>query len=67
MRSYSTLADFTNCNIPGMLKLICESVLAEQNRMEVQYDMATTLRWDHVCPTLVLVTTSFRKVSVRAS
>jgi hypothetical protein len=50
-----------------MLRLIYESVLAEQNRMEVQYTMATTLRWDHVCQTLVLVPTSFREVSVRAA
>ncbi len=50
-----------------MLRLIYESVLTEQNRMEVQYTMATTLRWDHVCQTLVLVPTSFREVSVRAA
>jgi len=50
-----------------MPRLIYKSVLAEQNKEEVQYDMATTLRWDHVCQTLVLIITSFREVSVRAS
>ena len=50
-----------------MLRLIYESVLVGLGKKEVQYDMATTLRWDHVCQTLILVTTSFREVSVRAS
>jgi len=42
-------------------------VFWKQKQMEVIITMAIILRWDHVCPALILVSTSFREVSLRAS